>query len=191
MAAGNDVDPLGETLCSDDRSSWVAACKVSSPASGPHAVRVESPRGADEYQLTITVVPGAPVAQDDAYEVEGTLEVTVADGVMVNDAQGVIDGPKVELVNAPAVGNLTLNDDGSFSFAPPEEPATEAQFTYRLVDDRYHSEPATVTLSIVSTEDPDGDVDGGCGCSSGRPSAGAPLVLALGLIAWRRRRRCS
>src|SRR2546425_3427598 len=70
--------------------------------------------------LTINAVPDAPVANNDAYSVaRNTPLVVPADlGVLGNDYDG--DGQSItaNLVTTPTNGTLSLNTDGSFSYAP-------------------------------------------------------------------------
>ena len=92
-----------------------------------------------------------PIPADDSYSVNqgATLSVPAATGLLAND-QFVVDG-KVVLQSAPASGNLTLNDDGSFSFIAPKT-GTSVTFSYAIQRPGYPlSDPALVTIDLVQS----------------------------------------
>src|SRR5205814_88480 len=71
-----------------------------------------------------------------------------APGVLTNDSD--IDSPSLTAVKAsdPAHGSLTLNADGSFSYAPSGSFAGADTFTYRASDGVAASAPVTVTITV-------------------------------------------
>lgn len=132
----------------------------------------------ETFLLTVGAANQAPLAQNDAYTVpEGeTLVVDAASGVLANDSDPNGDELTAILVNPPATGTLTLNEDGSFTYVPVDEHSHEAMpsnaeilmqaqafessppeggeeeepltFTYQAFDGLLASDPATVTLTL-------------------------------------------
>ena len=67
--------------------------------------------------ITVAAVPDAPVAANDSYTVANTATLNVAaPGVLANDTDADGDTLSATLVTGPAVGTLTLNANGSFSY---------------------------------------------------------------------------
>ncbi len=109
----------------------------------------------DSAQLTTTVtVNSAPVATDDAWTVNEDAVLTIAaPGVLTNDTDVDGDALTAELVTGPAVGTLTLNADGSFTYTPPADYFGTVTFTYRAYDGVSYSAPATVTITVAPIND--------------------------------------
>ncbi|RUZ16936.1 tandem-95 repeat protein, partial [Mesorhizobium sp. M7A.F.Ca.CA.001.04.1.1] len=101
--------------------------------------------------LTITPVNDAPVAADDiAYVAEdGSLVVSI----LANDSD--VDGDALTpvLVSEPTNGTLTLNPDGSFTYAPKANFFGTDSFTYKAFDGTAESNIATVALTITPVND--------------------------------------
>lgn len=108
------------------RSAAVVACCLV-PVSAATAATTLNP---DHY----TVVSGA------------TLTVTAAQGVLANDS--VVAPAIVQISTAPATGALSLNPDGSFSYASPPTFVGEERFTYSLTTDTT-APAATVTITVT------------------------------------------
>ncbi|MEX2174254.1 MAG: Ig-like domain-containing protein [Pirellulaceae bacterium] len=89
-----------------------------------------------EATVTITVNPflAAPVVFDDAYTSgeDAPLAVDAAMGVLANDFDAEGGTLTATLVTAPEHGTLTLNADGSFSFAPESNWHGADSFTYQV-----------------------------------------------------------
>jgi VCBS repeat-containing protein len=104
--------------------------------------------------LTITAVNDVPVAGNDAYSLaeDGSLTVD-ATGVLGNDAD--VDGAALTavLVGGPAHGSLTLNADGSFTYAPHANYNGADSFIYKAHDGSADSNVATVSLTISAVND--------------------------------------
>ncbi len=93
-----------------------------------------------------TVAPDAYAIDEDQ-----PLVTTAANGVLLNDT---IPGTLTAVLAAgPANGTLTLNADGSFSYAPNANYNGLDSFTYRVDDGTTLSEPVTVTLTVNSVTD--------------------------------------
>jgi CSLREA domain-containing protein len=96
-----------------------------------------------------------PVAADDAYQVnEDETLIVDAPGVLGNDSDP--DGQPLSavLVSDVSEGTLNLNSDGSFNYAPPADFFGEVSFTYQASDGMDLSNVATVTITVVSVNDP-------------------------------------
>jgi len=96
--------------------------------------------------LTVTPVPGAPVAADDSYRtgVGQTLSVDAAGGVLTNDT---LNGATIVSNTDPADGTLTLNADGSFTYVPNAAFNGNDGFSYTL-QNGVSSDAATVTIDV-------------------------------------------
>jgi VCBS repeat-containing protein len=106
--------------------------------------------------VAIDVLPvnDAPAAGDDAFEVgeDATLSIA-APGVLANDGDVEGDALGAVLVSGPAHGLLTLNGDGSFTYAPDADFAGTDSFTYAAGDGSAQSAAATVTLTVTPAND--------------------------------------
>jgi len=91
----------------------------------------------DEAVVTITVNPvaDAPVAAIDNYSTGEDLPLIVGVdlGVLANDLDPAGDGLTAEVVTGPAHGTLTMNADGSFSYAPEANYHGGDSFTYKAI----------------------------------------------------------
>jgi HD-GYP domain-containing protein (c-di-GMP phosphodiesterase class II) len=112
--------------------------------------------GTDTGTVTITVTPvqHPPVAGNDAYSTPQDTPLTVpAPGVLGND--GDQDGDAITLettpVSAPADGSVTLDADGSFTYAPNAGFSGTDSFTYRIDDGTGRSADGVVKISVLSS----------------------------------------
>ena len=104
-------------------------------------------------QVTIEVTPLPPVAEDDAYVVAlGESLSIAAPGVLANDQTSGSLSLQAILVEEPVDGILQLKSDGSFTYTPSIDYATQDSFVYQA-SNVLLSNTATVTITIV---DPDG-----------------------------------
>ena len=93
----------------------------------------------------------APTAGNDAYTTPGTGQAlaVVAPGVLSNDADP--DGPQplvARNASDPALGSVSLNADGSFTYTPDLGATGNDSFTYEAFDGDIAT-PATVTITIA------------------------------------------
>lgn len=109
--------------------------------------------------LTVNPINDTPVAVGEPYSVAaGTTLNVAAPGVLGND--GDVDGDALTAVNASALAGLTLNPDGSFSYAAPAI-AGDYSFTYQAQDASLAtSDPATVTITVIANQAPVAVKDG-------------------------------
>jgi VCBS repeat-containing protein len=114
--------------------------------------------------VTITVEEGndIPLAAADEYsiEVNGTLIVEVAAGLLANDTDDDGDSLTVTIVTQPTHGTLTPseNGDGSFTYTPNADFHGTDEFTYTVSDGTFTSEPVVVRIDVNDPVDADDDV---------------------------------
>ncbi|MFQ1701372.1 cadherin-like domain-containing protein [Loktanella agnita] len=98
-----------------------------------------------------SIIPGdlIPVAQDDYYTLEpdGTLSVDVMSGVLSNDTDHDGAGLILSVLTDALYGVVTLNGDGSFSYAANVGYDGPDSFTYQITDQSGQHDTATVTLA--------------------------------------------
>jgi hypothetical protein len=96
-----------------------------------------------------------PVAVADAYSTTAGVPLQVgAPGVLANDLDPDGDPLSAALASGPAHGALTLNRDGSFSYAPDAQFVGTDSFTYRANDGVANSAIATVTIEVQDPSPP-------------------------------------
>ncbi len=111
--------------------------------------------------VTVRPVNDAPIAADDAFDVYEDSYALVGQGIIFqNDSD--IDNTNLTAVidRPPARGSLQFNADGSFRYTPvPDYNGTDT-FTYRASDGFLTSDPATITMTVIPTNDaPDATPD--------------------------------
>lgn len=105
-------------------------------------------------RIAVNAVNDVPVASDDAYGMnEDAVLVVGPTGVLGNDFD--IDGnPLTAIVAAgPSKGTLTLNADGSFTYAPNANYNGVDSFAYVANDGAGNSNVAVVTITIAAAND--------------------------------------
>ena len=97
---------------------------------------------------------GQPVARNDTFVVTEDSTLTVnAPGVLGNDTDPNGDPLTAVLVTSTTNGTLSLNADGSFSYAPNPNFNGSDSFTYMANDGSTDSNVATVTLNVTAVND--------------------------------------
>ena len=143
----------------------------------------------DQVTVTLTQDNLPPVAVDDEFI------VTAAEGSLYNlidndiDEDGTINPASIELVDDPAFGVVSINDDGTVLYTPNDDFQESDSFTYIVKDndDAEAETPATVTVYYSATLASGGpyglytEPDGGAGSLN-------PWWLALLLAGLARRR---
>ena len=115
---------------------------------------------------------GQPKAEEDAYTVNGYSDtytdtptptsLTVDEpGVLGNDTDPEDEALTAILVTDVANGTLTLNADGSFTYAPNLNFWGTDTFTYQANDGHGNSAPATVTITVLPPSDEFAPIPGG------------------------------
>jgi VCBS repeat-containing protein len=106
--------------------------------------------------IVIEPLNDAPVAANDEFDIPAEDEGALAANVLANDSDIDGDAMTVNLVSGPSNGTLTLNPDGTFSYAAQEGFEGDDTFKYQLFDGKANSNVATVTLHVAaeSTETP-------------------------------------
>ncbi|HEU5059269.1 MAG TPA: trypsin-like serine protease [Kofleriaceae bacterium] len=178
-----------ESDCAGVGPSSYAACAIEAPGAGAWHAAVDA-RDDGDYQLTVTMLGGAPVAIDDAYAAtaDSSLEVAAAGGVLANDEPSARGPLSAEIEGQPAHGTVELAADGGFRYTPAAGWVGADSFTYRATDGT-QAGSATVALTVTADQDGDGD-EGGCGCRTAATSgtAAGHLLLALAAVLALRRR---
>jgi hypothetical protein len=105
----------------------------------------------DSNVATVTITVGnPPVANNDSYTANENTTLTVAaPGVLANDTNPTGQPMTAVLVTGPLDGTLTLNSDGSFTYAPDTNFTGSDSFTYQAVAGGLASNVATVTLKVI------------------------------------------
>jgi VCBS repeat-containing protein len=104
--------------------------------------------------LTIAPVNDAPVAVGDSYTTDEDTTLTIlGPGLLGNDSDVESDPLTVSLVDAPLHGTISLNADGSFTYATNENYFGPDSFTYRAYDGTDYSNIAAVALTINAVND--------------------------------------
>src|SRR3989344_3329400 len=104
------------------------------------------------------VLAAAPVANDDTYAIneDSVLTISVAQGVLANDTDADA-GDTLTAIRVTNVlhGTLTLNADGSFTYAPTANYNGADSFTYKANDSTgtQSVNPATVRFTVNSIND--------------------------------------
>src|SRR3989441_2367894 len=117
--------------------------------------QADSPTNAT-VSITVTPVNDPPgtsggIVADDSYTTpEDTALAVTGAGVLANDTA--VDGDPLTaiLVNGPAHGTLSLNNDGSFTYTPALNYNGPDSFTYKANDGQVDS-PTNATVSITVT----------------------------------------
>ncbi|HUR17947.1 MAG TPA: Ig-like domain-containing protein, partial [Acidimicrobiales bacterium] len=179
---GNDTDPDGDPLTASKAPAQSAGLVHTFPGEPPNGSATLNPDGSFTYTpdpnffgtdtftylardarganatglitITVTPVPDAPVAGDDAYDAEEDTPLTVAaPGVLANDT----DADPGTILSAgsasdPANGTVTLNADGSFTYAPDANFLGTDTFTYEVSDGTGLSDTGLVTIVVTLDE---------------------------------------
>ena len=104
--------------------------------------------------LTVRRANDPPLATDDVYSIEedDSLRV-VAPGLLINDSDVDGDSLIVSVESDPENGTLTLDENGSFQYAPSQDFNGVDTFIYSLSDTRGGVAKATVTVTVHAVND--------------------------------------
>jgi VCBS repeat-containing protein len=104
-------------------------------------------------QVTIDEVNDAPVAVGDEYTIAEDTSLNAVTSILKNDYDVENDQLTAKLVTGPAHGNMTLNTDGTFTYAPNENFTGKDVFTYKVSDGKIDSIAETVTIHVTPVND--------------------------------------
>ncbi len=111
----------------------------------------------DSIAITINVfaVNDAPIVADDSYITSQNTPLTItAPGFLANDSDPEGDPFSATLTQNVAVGTLSFNSDGSFTYTPQTDMIGSAFFSYITNDGVDNSDTALVTIQVQDTIDP-------------------------------------
>ncbi len=104
--------------------------------------------------ISVNPLNDAPVANNDSFSTnEDTPLTAAAPGVLGNDTDVENDPLSAILVSNPSHGTVTLNSNGSFTYAPNSNFNGTDSFTYKANDDSLDSNTATVSITINAVND--------------------------------------
>lgn len=101
------------------------------------------------YKLLFGRLINPPLAVSDNYEVDrsATLTVNAQSGLLAND-QHLANDARIEVLTQPEHGQLTVNNDGSFTYQHQGSFIETDSFEYRIRDSKIISPPVTVDLTV-------------------------------------------
>ncbi|MCA9110827.1 MAG: tandem-95 repeat protein, partial [Planctomycetaceae bacterium] len=179
--AGNVLADNGNGADSDPNADTLAVILVDSPSHGSLTLNddgsfeytpVENYHGSDSFtyklsdgledsgvatvSITVNSVNDAPVAADDEFSTDEDTPLT--GDVLADNANGVdsdVDGDDLtaSVVTGPSHGELTLNENGTFTYTPDENYFGSDSFTYVVNDGQADSNVATVALTVNAVND--------------------------------------
>jgi VCBS repeat-containing protein len=101
-----------------------------------------------------TAADRAPIAEGDKYSTnEDTVLTVCAPGVLSNDSDADGNNLSAVLVSTTANGIVSLNPDGSFTYAPNANFFGTDSFTYKANDGTNDSNVATVNITVKTVND--------------------------------------
>jgi len=114
---------------------------------------VDSRGESDTATVNVSIVDA--FAENDGYgATEETPLIVNAPGVLANDLASGNPPLTASVVTGPANGVLVLSSDGSFTYTGGANFFGPMSFTYRFWTGTQHSNVATVTIAVTSTQDP-------------------------------------
>ncbi len=107
---------------------------------------------------TVTIIVNntndAPVVNPDSYSTNEDVTLNITDpGVLTNDHDVDADTLTLSVVDQPLHGDVTLNNDGSFSYVPDANYNGSDSFTYKANDGSVDSGEALVTITVNPVND--------------------------------------
>lgn len=171
-AAGRDTDPENTTL---------TVASSTAPSHGSVTVNADGSftytpvvgyTGTDTFTYKVTdgeaqsntatvtiVVPAPPVAVNDSFSTQKNVVLTVGaawNGLLYNDSDPRGLPITVFSFTNPSHGALSMSaaNDGTFTYTPVNNYVGTDTFTYRVTNGSYQSNVATVTISIVTANNP-------------------------------------
>jgi uncharacterized repeat protein (TIGR01451 family) len=134
------VDPSGDVLYTPD-AGYAGPDTFSYTVSDPDG-------NTSTATVSLTVLNQAPAANADATLVPYNGSVDIA--VLSNDNDPNSDTLQVTNVSVPSDGTVTLNGDGSITYAPDPGFMGSDSFTYTISDGNGGADTATVTITVAN-----------------------------------------
>ncbi|PYR56190.1 MAG: hypothetical protein DMF91_22500, partial [Acidobacteria bacterium] len=149
-----DYDMAGSPFTAIAANSNVASGSNTTAAYGGLILGAQYEWYATANDGKTTTTGPTPVAANDAFVVneDEILNVSGA-GVLGNDSDADGDSLHAVLVSVPSHGALTLNGDGSFSYAPNANYNGPDSFTYKANDGSADSNVGTVSITVNAVND--------------------------------------
>ncbi|MDQ3003778.1 MAG: ExeM/NucH family extracellular endonuclease, partial [Chloroflexota bacterium] len=108
----------------------------------------------DAVVIGLNLLNTPPVAANDSYSTNEDTSLTVtAPGVLSNDSDAESHTLTAVLVSGPSHGTITLNANGSFTYAPASNYNGPDSFTYKANDGHADGNEATVFLTVNAVND--------------------------------------
>jgi len=141
LADGIDDGPAGFAIALSAASTDPQYDGIALPAVSGTNLDVDEP------------VPLAAV--NDSYAANEDTPLSVpAPGILGNDTSPGSRAVVLPIASQPAVGNLSVQADGSFLYTPPGDYHGTVSFQYRVTDGVTDSGLATVTITVAAVNDP-------------------------------------
>ncbi|GAB5518596.1 MAG: hypothetical protein RhofKO_08470 [Rhodothermales bacterium] len=183
-ATDADGDPLTFSLQAAPDGATISAetgeLSFTPPAPGAYLFTVAVNDGAatttQDFRLTATAVTAAPIAAEDVYETKQGETLTVnAPGVLANDTDADTEAASLTAIRVADASNGTviIETNGGFTYTPDAAFSGTDTFTYQVSDGANISNTATVTITVMASQDDDGitdeEEDGVDGDGDGQP----------------------
>ncbi len=176
------------TLPSGGTVTFVATGSVTSGRTLVNTATIAAPSGYNDpdtsnnsYQDVTAIANVAPAGVADTGSTlrNTTLTKTAAQGVLANDTDANGDSLSATLVTPVSHGTLTLNADGSYTYAPARNYVGPDSFVYRASDGLLQSGDTTVSLTVapVANTAPSAAANSFAATEDTTLTVGAPGVL--------------
>jgi VCBS repeat-containing protein len=169
VLTGTDVDSTTLTYSLVDNGQK-GTVTITNPATGAFVYQPQAnANGKDQFTFkvsdgtlesetaTITVdiqaVNDAPVTQADTFTIAEDTTLQATTSILANDSDVENDPLTATLVTGPTNGNVTINQDGTFTYVPSANFAGTDQFTYKANDGQADSAAETVTIQVTPVND--------------------------------------
>jgi hypothetical protein len=135
--------------------------------------------------LIVSPLPVTPTAANDSYSVIENRTLTVpVPGVLANDTLGLGTNLTAVLVNGSTNGTLSLSTNGGFTYTPNNNFFGTDGFTYLANDGQTNSDPATVTITVLTNRPPVANGDSYSLVSGRTLTVSAPGILSNDTVGW-------
>jgi VCBS repeat-containing protein len=169
LLTGTDVDSTALTYILVDNGQK-GTVTITNPATGAFDYRPNAnANGTDQFTfkvsdgtlesetvsvtVNIQAVNDAPVTQADQYTIAEDTNLHATTSILANDSDVENDPLTAILVTGSTNGNVTLNQDGTFTYVPNANFAGTDQFTYKANDGQADSAGETVTIQVTPVND--------------------------------------